>query len=53
MKCPLCGNKEVKYRSAKKKDGTDTHIYVCPECPYIAVEYYDDEDLLNLNNLIK
>lgn len=40
MKCTLCTCEELD----KRGEGTHT-IWVCPECPYIGFEYYNDESI--------
>lgn len=47
MNCPACGTGYLEHRPVPsntwREDGI-THVYVCTECPIVAMEYYDDYD---------
>ena len=47
MKCPLCGIK-VEYMMAN-----GTHTWSCPDCPFVAMEFYGDNDWYNLGKKLK
>lgn len=42
IKCPLCRAK------APWSTFGDTHIWKCIDCPFMAIEYYNDKDIDNL-----
>lgn len=54
--CPLCDAKAI-HRSIKRESypmiQKETHAYFCEDCPFIGLEYIDDEDIENLKILIK
>lgn len=45
MDCPMCGDAQLKHSEQK-----GTHIYKCPNCPLVALEFYRDADAENLKN---
>jgi hypothetical protein len=53
IKCPLCHSK-LKYH----KDGTqaleetDTHIWICTQCPFVGFEYYNPTNITALTKLV-
>lgn len=44
--CPLCGQKNVEYKAMRTygiplgKDFDFTHVWVCPECPFVGFEFW-------------
>jgi hypothetical protein len=46
IECPLCKG------FAEYQDYNGTHLWVChgETCPFVALEYKDEQDLKNLNN---
>lgn len=42
MKCPNCET-VLEHREQGK-----THIYVCPECPFIGFEYLNKDNIFDL-----
>lgn len=50
--CPMCDRKLI-YKPSKSISTSNeeaTHIYKCPECPFIGFEYYEDRNILDLSN---
>lgn len=46
IECPLCEEKtELRHRNA-------TYIWVCPACPFVGMEYYNDTNLVDLDHLL-
>ena len=46
IKCPFCnGNMTFKEKN-------NTYIWVCDDCPNIMFEFYDFDDLVNLNDYL-
>lgn len=52
MKCPICDS-ELEYRCKEKNEEEKTHVWVCSECPCVIFEYWDEEDVDNLQAIIK
>lgn len=46
-KCPLCEHDLVHHN----RNGT--HIYVCPECSFIGLEWLNDNDTIELTDYLK
>lgn len=42
INCPLC-NSTLKYKKTWQ-----THIWSCPECPFIGFEFHSEQDTINL-----
>ena len=42
-KCPLC-EAPMDYKPFGKSE-TQTHIWICPECPGVLFEFYNELDL--------
>lgn len=47
IKCPLC-----KIQIKHEIIGNETHIWICPECPFIGIEFYIENNLKDLNNYL-
>ena len=50
MKCPMCDH-VLSWNSVPKiykEDEPVTHIYICPECPFVGLEYYNDKNIEDL-----
>jgi Zn-finger nucleic acid-binding protein len=43
MKCPMCEH------SLPHVERNGTHIYICPECSFVGLEYLGNKDLENLS----
>ena len=48
MYCPMCREGELIH-----KDVNNTHIYICECCPFVAFEYIDMQNLLDLTRYLK
>lgn len=54
MLCPLCDTeltwlpKPVVY----KPNEHVTHIYVCPECPFVGFEYLNDRNIVDVRDYL-
>ena len=48
VKCPLCCADSMSYKS-----WLGTHLYICDECPFLSMEYYNDNDITNLQDYLK
>lgn len=48
IKCPLCHADTVEY-----KQWLITHIWTCAECPFLSLEYYNDENIKELQDYLK
>ena len=44
--CPLC-NSKLKYKKIENNT-KNTHIYICPNCPFIGLEFYEYKNLEDL-----
>lgn len=44
--CPSCEEK-MEY-----KEKNDTHVWICPDCPFIVFEYYNKGDIDNLYQIL-
>lgn len=53
--CPLCLHGKLDHRIRKHNlaNRNDTHVYVCPECPFIGFEFIDRGNISDLYKLIK
>jgi hypothetical protein len=51
IKCILCKCK-LDYERLDSDIG-DTHIWICPECPFIGFEFYGGYDLKALKNRLQ
>lgn len=51
--CPLCNEKDIEYLFLAPQSENNTHIWVCPHCPFIGFEYWTDHNLKALENYIK
>lgn len=49
--CPLC-EEQMEYKALITEERI-THSWVCPECPAVLYEYYDNKDTENLLKFIK
>ena len=50
--CPLCAH-PLTWKPTNptwQRNEDVTHIYVCPECPFIGLEYYEQR---NIDDLIR
>lgn len=48
IKCPLCSSDTpLEYRQ-----WMSTHLYVCHECPFIAMEYYNNDNVKDLQDYL-
>lgn len=48
IKCPLCTCKIVCKNLSSKEYCIiykNTYIYICPECPFVGLEYYGDRNI--------
>lgn len=46
LKCPMC-RAEMSYEGAPRVNDKGipyTHMYFCPECPFVGMEFYTDID---------
>ena len=41
--CPLCKDDEMTYRKER-----GTHIWACPSCPALMIEYYGKDNVRDL-----
>jgi len=48
LPCPMCIEAFLDYKKVK-----NTHIYVCPVCPFVGMEYIDNQNLLDLTEYLK
>jgi len=53
MKCPMCSSKMTYgfVERENKKIMDKTHAYCCTQCPAVVVEWYDQEDAININKI--
>lgn len=53
-KCPNC-NIAMEYRTKEKTNpnGHDTHVWICEECPLVTFEYYVDQNIEDLKEILK
>lgn len=47
IKCPLCG------ATAKHENYKQSHLWVCPKCPFVGFEYYTDKDAERISERLK
>lgn len=45
--CPLCKDERTELRQQDQ-----TYIWVCPSCPFVGMEYYNDANLVDLDHLL-
>lgn len=36
-----------------KRNEDTTHIYVCPECPFVGFEYYEERNVKDLQEFLR
>lgn len=54
IKCPLC-NEEMVYKKISNSMVDimgNTHIWICPNCPFIGLEFYDNYNAKALANYL-
>lgn len=53
-KCPNCET-PMEYRIKEKlsDNGHDTHVWICEDCPLITFEYYVDQNIEDLKEILK
>lgn len=51
--CPLCRTK-INYKkiNSRYKDPDPTHIWSCPNCPFIGFEYYTNKNTKDLEKYL-
>jgi len=49
--CPLCSTLRNPV-TVKPTDWKGTYIWSCPECPFISLEYYNDQDIEHLKEKV-
>ena len=50
MLCPMCST-ALTWNPVHTADNV-THIYVCPECPFIGLEYFTDKNIEDLKTYL-
>ena len=54
-KCPLCDTRiRLKYKkiTSKNKNTENTHIWSCPNCPFVGFEYYTNKNIKDLKKYL-
>lgn len=60
LKCPLCESGEMKHKPVGNDDLQEserldnyTHVWVCPHCPCVIFEFWENKDINNLKKILK
>ena len=53
MRCPCCQGKLIynSYNDIGNSSSTDTHAWICTDCPIVMFEYYTTDDIDNLKKI--
>lgn len=46
LQCPLCETDSLEYRLIEGR----THAWVCGECPAVLMEFYTDDNSMDVHN---
>lgn len=50
FKCLLCEKGEIRYQFIERPKDTEhgTHVWICEECPFVAFEFWQDHNAVDL-----